>query len=67
MSHNGDELIAVVYEIGGRHRSSDHTEREVHASDLAEPEPGAPIPDAVARAAYRQRVATRAARRGGGS
>jgi hypothetical protein len=67
MSHTGDELIAVVYEIGGRHRSSERTEREVHASELADPEPGAPVPDAVARAAYRQRLASRAARRGGGS
>jgi hypothetical protein len=65
MSHTGDELVAVVYEIGGRHRSSERVEREVHASELAEPEPGAPIANAVARAAYRQRVASRAARRGG--
>jgi hypothetical protein len=66
MSQTGDELIAVVYEIGGRHRSSERSEREVHASELAEREPGAPVPDAVARAAYRQRLASRAARRNGG-
>lgn len=63
-----DELVAVVYGIGTRHRTSETVgvEREVYASELTDREDGDAIPDAAARAVYRQRVAARAQRRGGG-
>ena len=60
-----DELVAVVYQIGGRHRTTEGAEREVYASELADPDDGS-IPDDKAGAAYRQRIATRALRRAGG-
>ena len=56
----GDGLVAVVYQIGGRHRSSERGEREVYASELADADDGS-IPNAKARAAYRQRIATQGA------
>ncbi len=68
MTEPEDELVAWLYEIGGRRGSdSARMERPVYASELLDPIEGAPVPDAAARAAYRARVAARASRRRGGS
>ena len=62
-----DDLVAWLYEIGGRHRTERSLEgRPVYASELAEPVDGEPVLNATARAVYRARVGARRLRRGGG-
>lgn len=66
---DSDEIIAMLYEVGGRRESN--SSRLARRTDLDDSDPGTgedsgPIPEAIARAAYEARKAARAARRGGG-
>lgn len=65
MADHDNDLVAMLYEIGGRRDTN--SSRLVRRSDLDQPEAiGEPVPYEVARSAYRTRVAARSRRGGAG-
>jgi hypothetical protein len=69
MSDHDEQIVAALYEVGGRHRTSETPDvRHLDAAELSELiSNDGPSSTDTARAVYRARVESRRGRRGGGS